>query len=192
MIKHYTFHKGNNHSPIRVLQLSHHFGSLRILSAVGSRSIVDSVGAMLRGRDKSCSCCDDAVAGSDAYRHTVYANDNRGRENPDKGFRTWTHLLGMDTFHLLAINKNDGVMPSRSMDHLWHLLRSDEFTTPIVRDWLPWLHAECIRCGFMVSYDGFGAADLGAQLTMKDCHLDELVSEGLKLGQIHIPERRTA
>jgi hypothetical protein len=47
--------------------------------------------------------------------------------------------LGLDTWHLLAIADDPRLLLELTDASLWQLISSDEFTTPVMRHWVPWI-----------------------------------------------------
>ena len=58
------------------------------------------------------------------------------------GYRFHVHKLASDVAHLVAIAKQPGLLPVYSIDALYHELKTDRYTTPILREWLDDLEAE--------------------------------------------------
>ncbi|OWK34119.1 hypothetical protein FRUB_10090 [Fimbriiglobus ruber] len=63
-------------------------------------------------------------------------------------------------------------------ESLWRLLRSHRFTTPLLRQWVPWLSQEMQKKGDIVRLTQSGCD--AALMLADDETLDELVKQGLK------------
>ena len=104
------------------------------------------------------------------------------------GYDVWIVRLGYDIWHLLALSREPGFMPCLTEPALNKALRTPQFTTPFLRDWLPWMADELAE-GLnprLRMLDGFRTE--AALLTATTQDLDELVSRGLSKGAIAIPE----
>ncbi len=69
-------------------------------------------------------------------------------------------------------------MPVVTDETVWQLLHGDRFTTPILREWMPWLRQEMRNRGHIVPLNQSGC-QAGLALAKHET-LDELVSEGLR------------
>jgi len=98
-------------------------------------------------------------------------------------YATATHRLGYDMLQVTVWAKDAGFLPCISDEGLWQTLRK-ECTTPIKRDWIPWIrqrleearalrrcHAVNCKCGLLI-------ADTGV--------LDAIVSRGLEGREIYV------
>jgi hypothetical protein len=105
------------------------------------------------------------------------------------GYEVWIHRLGYDSWHLLALSREPGFMPALSEPAFNKALRAPQYTTPFLREWLPWMAEELARCldPKLRLLDGFQTQ--AALLTATTPDLDELVSRGLREGAIRIPEK---
>jgi hypothetical protein len=102
------------------------------------------------------------------------------------GYRMYINKLEYGLIHALFVSKEPGFMTIVNPDSLWEELNDTRFTTPVLREWMPYLEerlrkkslledAWCFRCEC-----GF--------ITAMSPHLDQIVSEGLQTGKIIIPE----
>lgn len=169
-----SFSQNNNTVYLRVhraawLPLYTNYGQLKLLSAVGPKSSVTGVGAMLRSG--KCTAVLDGT-------HCTPG---------DQGWRCHTHLLHRDCWHLLAVSKDDHLLVSNTQEHLWAMLRSDRFTTPILKDWMPALHEKLIEKKVIVPLAGFNHN--AAVAHFEDELLDTLVADGVKRKVFLIPRR---
>src|SRR5579859_4828694 len=101
-----------------------------------------------------------------------------------EGYRFYRTKLDYDLWHVLVLANRQGFMPVMNEDALWHVLQTNQFTTPLIREWTPWL------------YQTMKERDLITELTQCGCQagllvadsddLDKLVSEGIKNGYLSI------
>ena len=75
-------------------------------------------------------------------------------------------------------------MPVMNHETVWQELRGDQFTTPVLRGWVPWLLQEMRDRGTVVELSQHGC-QAGLLLADSDA-LDSLISEGLQEGRIGI------
>jgi hypothetical protein len=104
------------------------------------------------------------------------------------GYEVFIVRLGYDIWHLLALSREPGFMPCLTEPALNKALRAPQFTTPFLRDWLPWMADELAEGTDpkLRLLDGFQTQ--AALLTATTPELDELVTRGLSMGAIAIPE----
>jgi hypothetical protein len=102
------------------------------------------------------------------------------------GYKLYVHKLEYGLVHALFVSKEPGFLPILTPEALWEELNDTRFTTPILREWMPYLEARlrekslleeawCFRCN-------------AGWLSASSHNLDQIVSEGLQTGQISIPE----
>ena len=101
----------------------------------------------------------------------------------------------------IFVSRNPAFLLVASDEALWRELKSERFTTPLLREWMPHVRAELVRRHLLVEcrtyphkpIDG-GPGVVGVDLPLscvclcaasKD--IDTIVVEGLKAGAIEIP-----
>jgi hypothetical protein len=62
------------------------------------------------------------------------------------------------------------------------------YTTPLLREWMPWLMQNLIADGLLVKLPSFQCNP--GMLTVDDTGLDALVSRGVGTGALKIPDRK--
>jgi hypothetical protein len=101
----------------------------------------------------------------------------------DHGFKTYQHRLGYDTWHLLALSKDPGLLPNFSQAEIARQLMSDRFTTPMLPHWVPFVASRLILLNRLFRLKCFGSVDAGIiQATTK--HTDAIVSAGIRAGEL--------
>jgi hypothetical protein len=113
----------NTMATVTVYTLAEFANEVKLINAIGPRSSVDGVGAMLRS-GKKIEASDTAGA---RYSNVPYKISGK--------WKTWTTLLGYDTWQLLGMENDPMLMPELSAEHLWRVLREPRFTTPVLRQW---------------------------------------------------------
>lgn len=137
--------------------------SLYLLNAVGNSSATKAAAAMLRGQHD----CSFGMGSTTVTR------------NSDFKWKTLMCGLGLDTHQLLAWCLDPCFMPKYTADHLWAMLNSDKFTTPLLQAWKDYVVDACQ--GFVKSLGGGSA-----YCTLKQDNLDEIVTRGIQVGRIRI------
>jgi hypothetical protein len=141
---------------------------------------------------------DTAVKATRAILHVPEIAAEFLVEHPDNGKTrrlSRVHLLGKPigytvsvarlapgAIHLVALAKLPGLMPELSDEALWAELSGQRYTTPLLREWTPWLKAELLHSGGIVqagSLDQATGSKPGV-LTVLPEKLDELVSAGVR------------
>lgn len=92
--------------------------------------------------------------------------------------------LAKGVIHLVAIAKIPGLMPNMSDDHLWSELTGPNYTTPLLRSWIPWLKQAMTKDGKIVVAEGLNAR-VGV-LKTEPVDLDALVMRGVKHGHLRL------
>jgi hypothetical protein len=102
---------------------------------------------------------------------------------PD-GYRIYRSKLDYGLWHVLCLAKRAGFMPVMTDESLWRHLQCDQFTTPILRDWTPWLTERMKERGVVAELVQAGCQ--AGLVLADDATLDELVSVGIKEGHLAI------
>lgn len=95
-----------------------------------------------------------------------------------EGYRVYRAKLSYGLWHVLLLARREGFLPAVTDETLWQLLQSPRFTTPLLRQWVPWLGQEMRRKGIIVQLTQSGC-DAGLILADNDM-LDDLVRQGVK------------
>jgi hypothetical protein len=100
------------------------------------------------------------------------------------GYRVYHTKLAYGLWHVLCLAKRADFMPVMTEDAVWHHLQSASFTSPLLREWVPWLYKKMKANGLLVELNQSGCQ---AGLLLADSEaVDELVSEGLRKGHLAI------
>jgi hypothetical protein len=100
------------------------------------------------------------------------------------GYQAALARLAPGAVHLAALAKIPGMMPDMSDARLWAELSSERYTTPLLRQWTPWIRRKLVATGGIVAAAGY-AANSGV-LTATPEELDELVSSGVRNGHLEM------
>lgn len=103
----------------------------------------------------------------------------------DGGYHFESHKLQYDNVHAMFFARHPGFMRVMTDEALWQELRRPEFTTPILKSWLPYIKERAMDDGLLKGARCY-RCDCGI-LVCDTADLDRYVSEGLKRGKISIP-----
>jgi len=152
-----------------------HEKEILLLSVVGSETSVKALTAGLRSSTKDQKRLEYTI-------HLGMVNETNLTKCPD-GYRVCRSKMDYGMWHVLCLAKRDGFLPVISDETVWQLLQRDRFTTPLLREWVPWLRQEMKKLGIIVAMTQSGC-DAGLMLADSES-LDDLVSRGVKQG--HLP-----
>lgn len=145
---------------------------LHVLSAVGPQTTVKAVAAILQDSATQQITIDCPPLNAITYCAERY-NVHR-------------HRLGFDQWHMLALAADPHLMPSYSQRALWEQISSTRFTTPVLRDWTPWIAAELLRRDRLQRLECWRCDS--ALLMLDTEELDEIVSLGLRTRKLTMKE----
>src|SRR3954454_14504010 len=90
--------------------------------------------------------------------------------------------------HALFITRMKGFMLVVSEESLWQELKENRFTTPLLREWMPYVEGQ-LRTQDLLEEALVFNVTCGV-LSATTTHLDKIVTDGLKSGEIRIPGRK--
>jgi hypothetical protein len=109
----------------------------------------------------------------------------------EDGYRVYRQRLEYDNWHILAVAKSELLLPEVSEDCLWQQLRSERFTTPLLRSWLPWLMERLLDLDYEGGIKRIECFGCSAGVLLADTEkIDKLVLQGLNDGSLNIRWRR--
>lgn len=147
-----------------------------LLSVVGSETAVKALTAGLRSSTKDQKRLEYSV-------HLGHVNETSLSKCP-YGYRIYRTRLDYRLWHVLCLSKREGFMPVVTHETLWQLLQSGQFTTPLLRGWVPWLCEEMRKKEIIVDLTQSGCRS-GLMLADNET-LDKLVSRGVRKGYLPI------
>ena len=110
---------------------------------------------------------------------------------PGQGkYKVVMHRLGFNSVHCTARLKDPRLLPCLTDEALWAQLRSNRFTTPLLREWVPWLMRTMLEDGKLEKLPAFQCQP--GLLAMDDGDLDGLVSRGISEGRLTVPGKECA
>lgn len=107
-----------------------------------------------------------------------------GFDRGGHGYDVFTHNMGYNTFHCVAISKRPGFMTTLDDESVWQQLCDNRFTTPVLREWCGYIKAAMLRRDLIVQAKGYGSAC--AFMVATDGHLDDIVQTGLQTRRLRI------
>jgi hypothetical protein len=108
------------------------------------------------------------------------------------GYACYRQHLGYDTWHLVAISKHKRLLLDGSDEALWRILRGEQYTTPLLRHWMPELRRALGEAGLLKELTTVGLARPAHLVLVEDPGLDQLVSSGIQTGRLTFTHQETA
>ncbi len=102
-----------------------------------------------------------------------------------EGYSIWSHKIGYGLAHALIVTKTPGFMMVVTEGTLWLELCTTRFTTPILREWMPYIEKQLRACSRLADAHTFNC-QCGV-MTASTKKLDDIVIAGLTTGDIVIP-----
>jgi hypothetical protein len=110
---------------------------------------------------------------------------------PGQGkYKVAMHRLGFNSVQCTARLKDSRLLPCVTEEALWIQLRSSRFTTPLLREWVPWLMVAMLQEGKLEKLPAFQCQP--GLLAIDDGALDGLVSKGIIEGRLTVPGKESA
>lgn len=102
------------------------------------------------------------------------------------GYAIHTHRLGYGMMHALFMTRMPGFMRVITPDALWSELKNIRYTTPLIREWMPYIETTLREQDLLEDAHVFNCTCGVLSATTKN--LDDIVEKGIQEGIIHIPE----
>lgn len=156
--------------------------SLYLLAVTASDSALKGIRSTLAGSRSSMTI---RFQGCDFVLPNTQAADFNGVQVllPDK-FSVKIHKLGYGLIHALFRSKAPDFLVNVDEESIWQALNSPRFTTPLLREWMPWLPGELVARKHLVHL--FGHRCRCGLLDLKTEELDALVMDGIRLGKLRL------
>lgn len=179
----YSKHKGRRSCctrfNLRCDAIALHGGEVLLLSVLGPETSVKAMTAGLRSSGRDQKRIDYSVQLGDFKQSQVF-------KCPD-GYRVYRTKLDYNLWHVLCLAKRDAFLPVVTEETIWQHLHGPRFTTPLLREWVPWLSLEMTKKGHIVNLEQVGCQAGVIQLDTDT--LDSLVTQGLRTNQIWIGDQ---
>ena len=159
-------------------------GELLLLSVFTDQMRVKAIRSVLCGGAKATCQAAGVKVGQkgceDWHKHTP----GRLTPTPD-GYVVHQHKLGYGMAHALFITRMPGFMKVITEESLWQELKDVRFTTPILREWMPYIEATLRYDERLEDAHTFGCQ--AGILSATTESLDRIVSQGLQQRELIIP-----
>lgn len=159
-------------------------GELLMISLIADTQRVKQIRAILSGGAKAVVMAGGIQVnklGDDEWRSRT-----PGRLYPtEDGYQCYTHKIGYGMAHALFITRMPGFMKVVTPESLWQELNNVRFTTPILKEWIPYIEKKLRKANRLEHADCFNCQCGILSATTKS--LDEVVSKGLTQQDILIP-----
>ena len=157
-----------------------------LISAIGASTSVKSFSAVL---------LDKTVKVGVSVRADGFSSYGGRYAKSEHGYEAYKWRIDGNWWHLLAMSKDPKFIPYHDDNALWERFTSNKFTTPIIREWMPFI-LDKLRFGServsgrlrpLQECSCFNCQS--AMLNADDEYLDKIVSDGIKTNQIKIPSK---
>ena len=153
-----------------------HDDEILLLSVVGAETSVKALTAGLRSSGKDQKRIE--------YTSHVGSVNRINLIKSVAGYRVHRTKLAYGLWHVLCLAQREGFMPIMTEASLWQQLQGDKFTTPLLKEWVPWMYTEMKKCGMIVELTQVGC-QAGVLLADTEA-LDSLVCEGIQKRHLSI------
>jgi hypothetical protein len=154
---------------------------LYMVSLVAETQRVKAIRSILNGGAKVII----EASGVDAKRpgHQNWGSTSIGRlYATEEGYNCWVNKLEYGLAHAILITRMPGFMRIVSDQTLWDELNDVRFTTPILREWLPYIEHQLRLFGILEDATAFGA--VCGVLNLQTPQLDDIVTTGIRRGHL--------
>lgn len=162
------------------------YNTLYVASVVGPGNAVKKLRAALHTKGNRCEIQPDGLE---------FIHPNGGRQYPygrnairrcEYGYDSYTERMDYGYVHAVFVSKSPLLLVSVSDEALWRRLKSKDFTTPLLRGWMPWITAKLID-NRLLRYTYGHRVKCGTLLCGSDS-LDLIVQEGIQDGHLRFEE----
>lgn len=164
----------------------HEDGRLQFVSLLADGVRLKAVRAMLSGATGKATI---TASGMKLVKPGYYGEKSIGNmriSNEPAGYDCHIHKLGMNLAQCMMISRAEGFMVNVTETALWNQIKDTRFTTPVLRDWLPYIKRELERRG-LLNWCWIHDCKC-ATLTANVEHLDDIVKKGLNRREIEIAD----
>lgn len=171
-----------------VWRVSDTYGQLCAISLAGHERQIQAVSAGLQ--DASLSFSFDVRNTPLENNYSAVKRWERHVHPIAKGFELRKAKLAYDTWQLVAVCRDQRFFLHETDEAVWRVLRSNQFTTPLLRSWVPAIRGQLHKKGLLVPCDFLGPHfDKGGApsfLLATEKSLDGVVSAGVRSGHLKI------
>ena len=164
-------------------------GELLLVSLVAPSQNIKQIRAILN-KGANATIMAGGVRVNQPSREEWYSHQPGKLVPTTSNYLTFTLKLSYGLVHALFLTTSDGFMKVVTPESLWQQLNNTRFTTPLLREWMPFIEEALRADGLLEEAHSFNCTCGVLSATTK--HLDQIVSRGLYDGQIHILRTDTA
>ena len=177
-----------------------HRSELMFVSAVGSSADFKVIQSVVNSKGSIPALW--AASGLSVMRPSQFKDDTGYPRGPGRmnvsplGYNVFKHRLGFGQEHRLFVTRTPGFMLVATEEAIWRELKSEQFETPLVREWLPYVAQQLRAKSFLVECkvhpyeeaDDSSSPMLScAVINATTADVDAIVLEGLRNKSIAIP-----
>lgn len=112
----------------------------------------------------------------------VHVGWRHGARRHEGGYKVHRARLDANTWHVLAVAKDESLVVAATDEAVWQEFRSPRFTTPLLRRWVPWLRKK-LEAERKLVYPRQCGCNVALLLATNE-DLDQAVSEGVRSGTL--------
>lgn len=186
-----TFEHGDNVIPdVECDRLAISGGCLMACSVVAGTGQIKAIRAMLHAKKGRVIIRSSSIGVIEpSKRNNGYSTRSYDPTffKEDDGYFLWIEKLDYGKAHAVFMSKSHKLLMYVSPDAVWErLMDSEKYETPLMREWMPYVTKKLIESNYLRECKCFRAN--AAVLEIKTVQqLDDIVTSGLKLGEIKIP-----
>jgi hypothetical protein len=160
-------------------------GELLLVSLVAPTQSIKQIRSVLNGGAKATCMAGGVKVNQPSQPHWYEHAPGKLAPSSD-GYHTYTHKIGYGQAHALFVTRSAGFMKVVTPESLWQELNDTRFTTPILREWMPFIE-EQLREESLLEEAHVLNCNCGI-LSATTNRLDEIVANGIRDRRIFIPE----
>lgn len=162
-------------------------GELLVLSVFADTVQIKAIRSILVGGAKALAQAGGCQVNQPGKESWYAHSPGRLLPTTQDGYKLYTHKLGYGMAHALFITRMPGFMTVVTEEALWQELKTTRFTTPILREWVPYIERELRDSRYLEDAHVFGGCKCGI-LSANTANLDKIVSDGLAQYSLVIPK----
>jgi hypothetical protein len=179
-------HKDNAAADVKFDRIAHDGSTLEMVSLIAEPMRIKAIRAILLAKGKPFIRA-AGVATKHPSQGDLYGTGRPGDMYPDEaGYDIHLHKMDYGMAHAVFVTRNRDFIRYLSPDSLWQHLNSDRHSTPLLREWMPYVAKELVSRRFLRECRCY-RCNSGVLSLKDDAHLDEIVTEGIKYGAISVP-----
>lgn len=159
-------------------------GELYLISLIADTQVVKQIRAILSGGAKAVGTASGVKVNTPGGAYYQAYTPGRIQISPE-GYSCHVQKIGYGMAHALFITRSVGFMKVVSDESMWQELNDIRFTTPILKEWVPFIEKELRRLDLLEWCYTFGCKC--ANLSATTLKLDQIVSSGLQDFNLIIP-----